>query len=84
MCFTTDILRQYPWDAYSITEDTEYGLTLLEHHISAAYLPEASVITHLPTTIRAASNTARAVGKGQCRPSETSPTQDDQGSSALT
>ncbi len=30
MCFAADVLRRHPWQAFSVTEDTEYGLALLE------------------------------------------------------
>lgn len=50
MCFTARVLREIPWSAYSITEDTEYGLTLLTCGIGPVYLPEAGVLTRLPET----------------------------------
>ncbi|MFP5221206.1 MAG: glycosyltransferase family 2 protein [Acidobacteriota bacterium] len=50
MCFAAQVLRENPWQAYSITEDTEYGILLLERGIEVAYLPATGVTTRLPET----------------------------------
>ncbi len=48
MCFSTDILKRIPWDAYSLTEDLEYGLNLLLHGVSVVFAPEAVVYASMP------------------------------------
>lgn len=48
MCFAARVLRDNPWQAFSITEDTEYGLTLLENGVPVAYLGGVEVTTRLP------------------------------------
>ncbi|MBD3615438.1 MAG: glycosyltransferase family 2 protein [Gracilimonas sp.] len=41
MCFSMDVLEEIPWDAYSLTEDLEYGLKLLLHDVNVVFAPEA-------------------------------------------
>ncbi|HUI65856.1 MAG TPA: glycosyltransferase [Bacteroidota bacterium] len=48
MCFSTRILSAFPWNAYSITEDLEYGLTLLLRGIKVTFTPEATVFAVMP------------------------------------
>lgn len=48
MCFSTEVLREFPWEAYSITEDLEYGLNLLLHGVSVKFAPEAIVYARMP------------------------------------
>lgn len=48
MCFTVETLRRVPWQAYSITEDLEYGLLLLLHDIPVVFAPEAGVLATMP------------------------------------
>ena len=48
MCFDIDILRRVPWQAYSLSEDLEYGLMLLLHGITVAFAPEATVFAQMP------------------------------------
>ncbi|MBI3580283.1 MAG: glycosyltransferase family 2 protein [Ignavibacteriales bacterium] len=48
MCFSVDVLRAIPWEAYSITEDLEYGLTLLLHGVPAVFAPEATLYAKMP------------------------------------
>jgi len=40
MCFSTNVLTDNPWEAYSLTEDLEYGLQLLLKDIDAVFAPE--------------------------------------------
>ncbi len=49
MCFSTDILRKYPWQAWSLTEDVEYGLHLQLKGIDIDFAPEANVWAQMPT-----------------------------------
>ncbi len=48
MCFDTDVLAEIPWQAYSLTEDIEYGIILLLNGISIKFAPEAKVIAKMP------------------------------------
>jgi 1,2-diacylglycerol 3-beta-glucosyltransferase len=48
MCFSTEILRTVPWDAFSITEDLEYGVRLLRQGIRVTFVPEATVYARMP------------------------------------
>ncbi|MFN1835772.1 glycosyltransferase family 2 protein [Balneola sp. MJW-20] len=48
MCFDVNVLKETPWEAYSLTEDIEYGILLMlkGHHIKFA--PEATVTAKMP------------------------------------
>lgn len=48
MCFSTDVLRETPWQAWSLTEDVEYGLVLLLKGVDIDFAPEAEVIAQMP------------------------------------
>ena len=48
MCFSTGVLRELPWQAYSFAEDLEYGLNLILHGIKVNFAPEAAVISAMP------------------------------------
>ncbi len=48
MCFDTRILKEIPWQAWSLTEDVEYGLILIFHGIKIAFAPEATVLAQMP------------------------------------
>jgi len=50
MCFTHDHLQRYPWQAFSLAEDYEYYLTLIEHGERVRYVPEAVIWTQMPIT----------------------------------
>ena len=49
MCFSTDIFRSHPWQAYTRTEDLEFGLFLLLHGIPVTFAPEARVLARMPS-----------------------------------
>jgi cellulose synthase/poly-beta-1,6-N-acetylglucosamine synthase-like glycosyltransferase len=48
MCFAATILRNYPWQAWSLTEDLEYGLNLKLQGIPIAFAPEAHIWAQMP------------------------------------
>ncbi len=48
MCFRTERLRQIPWEAWSLTEDVEYGLILTFNDVHIDFAPEATVWAHMP------------------------------------
>lgn len=48
MCFSANVLRSVPWQAYSIAEDLEYGLQLLLQGYPTKFAPEAIVWATMP------------------------------------
>ncbi len=49
MCISTKILSRIPWQAWSLTEDVEYGLNLILNEVSIDFAPEASIWAEMPT-----------------------------------
>lgn len=41
MCFTTPLLRRFPWNTFSLVEDVEYGVELLLAGVRIGYVPGA-------------------------------------------
>jgi len=50
MCLSRTLLMRYPWQAYSLTEDYQYYLTLVEHGERVHYVPNAVVRSQMPLT----------------------------------
>ncbi len=50
MCLSRTLLMRYPWQAYSLSEDYQYYLTLVEHGERVRYVPNAVVRSQMPTT----------------------------------
>ncbi|MHB8773320.1 MAG: glycosyltransferase family 2 protein [Syntrophales bacterium] len=50
MCFTRKILDKHPWNSFSVTEDTEHSLCLLEAGVPVRFAPEAIVLARQPET----------------------------------
>lgn len=48
MCFSREILMKYPWNAFSITEDTEYGVMLVQSGIRIHFAAEIGVFAQQP------------------------------------
>lgn len=48
MCFSADVLREVPWQAWSLTEDVEYGMVLLLKGLRIDFAPEAEVLAQMP------------------------------------
>lgn len=48
MCFSMQHLEKYPWQAWSLTEDLEYGLRLLLEGVGIHFAPEAYVWAQMP------------------------------------
>lgn len=48
MCLSLDVIRDIPWEAWSLTEDVEYGLILLLNGVSIDFAPEANVWAQMP------------------------------------
>lgn len=54
MAFATDLLREHPWNAFDVTEDTEYHLRLVEAGERVEFVPEARVESAMPVTLATA------------------------------
>ena len=54
MCFSKEILIDHPWDAFSIVEDTEYGLGLIEKDIPIFFASDCTVDAYQPETLEQA------------------------------
>ncbi len=52
MCFSHDILQRHPWQAFGLTEDYQYYLTLVQHGERVSYVPEALVRSQMPVTFK--------------------------------
>lgn len=50
MCLTRALLDRYPWQAFSLAEDYQYYLTLVQHGEKVMYMPEAIVRSEMPST----------------------------------
>jgi 1,2-diacylglycerol 3-beta-glucosyltransferase len=56
MCFTAQVLKQVPHDAFSIVEDVEYGIRLGEAGFRVHYADEAHVYGEMVSSAAAASS----------------------------
>ncbi len=54
MCFASDILITHPWNAFSIVEDTEYGLLLIKNGIRIHFAADIGVFATQPETLQQA------------------------------
>ena len=50
MCFSYDLLEKYPWQAFSVAEDYQHYLRLVQHGECILYVPDAVVRSVMPTT----------------------------------
>ncbi|MBO0780428.1 MAG: glycosyltransferase, partial [Ktedonobacteraceae bacterium] len=50
MCLSRALLQDHPWQAFSVTEDYQYYLSLILHGETVRYVPEAVVRSQMPTT----------------------------------
>jgi hypothetical protein len=48
MVFRRDVLERHPWQAHSVTEDTEYTLELLRAGVRVCFLPQVQVVSDFP------------------------------------
>ncbi len=51
MCFEMSVLREIPWDSFSLNEDLEYGLELLLNGIAVRFAPEAKLLAKMPQSV---------------------------------
>ena len=54
MAFSTQLLRDHPWDAHGVTEDAEYHLRLVAAGERVEFAPETWVASKMPTSLAAA------------------------------
>lgn len=54
MCFTREILEKFAWNAFSIVEDTEYGLMLINNGVHIHFASEMKVLACQPETLQQA------------------------------
>jgi glycosyl transferase family 2 len=50
MCLSRSLLMRYPWQSFSLAEDYQYYLNLVQHGETVQYLPEAIVRSEMPAT----------------------------------
>lgn len=49
MCFRRSVIHKYPWEAFSLAEDLEFGLHLITNGVDPIFVPEATVLAKMPT-----------------------------------
>lgn len=54
MCFSREVLEKYPWQAWSLIEDVEYGLRLGLEGIFVEFAPETCVWAEMPSNPKSA------------------------------
>lgn len=54
MCFSKEILLQNRWESFSIVEDTEYSMILIEHGVPIRFAPEIGVYARQPENLQQA------------------------------
>ncbi|MEE9231525.1 MAG: glycosyltransferase family 2 protein, partial [Acidobacteriota bacterium] len=50
MGFKRDILDSHGWDAFTLAEDAEYALKLMERGVRIEFAPEATVLSRMPVS----------------------------------
>ncbi len=50
MCLSRSLLVRYPWQSFSLAEDYQYYLSLIQHGEKVLYMPEAIVRSIMPST----------------------------------
>jgi cellulose synthase/poly-beta-1,6-N-acetylglucosamine synthase-like glycosyltransferase len=54
MCFSRAVVKQFPWKSFSLTEDIEQHVALLQAGLPIAYAPAAIVWSAMPTSLKQA------------------------------
>jgi glycosyltransferase involved in cell wall biosynthesis len=52
MCLSWEILARHPWQAFGLSEDYQYYLTLVASGDRVMFVPDAKVYSPMPTTVR--------------------------------
>ncbi len=50
MCLSRSLLMRHPWQAFSLAEDYQYYLSLMQHGEKVLYMPDAIVRSEMPST----------------------------------
>jgi 1,2-diacylglycerol 3-beta-glucosyltransferase len=51
MCFSRTVIERFGWGSYSLTEDVEYHVRLIEAGISVVYVPDATIAAEMPVNL---------------------------------
>ncbi len=54
MCFTAALIERFGWEAFTLAEDAEFHLQLVEAGIKVSFAPDAVVLAEMPTSLRQA------------------------------
>lgn len=54
MAFTSDVLARFGWEAFTLAEDVEFHLKLVEAGVRVRYASEATVLGEMPVSLRQA------------------------------
>ena len=52
MCLSHELLTRHPWQAFGLSEDYQYYLTLVSSGERVLFIPEVTVHSAMPTTVR--------------------------------
>lgn len=56
MCFRAAVIERFGWDAYTLAEDVELHLKLVDAGLRVTYAPDARVDADMPTSLRQATS----------------------------
>lgn len=65
MCFSTDVLKEVPWNTYSLNEDLEYGIIIFLNGINVDFAPETTIFATMPTHAKNAESQRARWEKGR-------------------
>lgn len=65
MCFSTQVLKEIPWNTYSLNEDLEYGIILFLNGINVDFAPETTIYATMPTQAKNAETQRARWEKGR-------------------
>ena len=51
MCFTREVIERFGWGSYSLTEDVEYHVRLIEAGMRVVYIPDATASAEMPNNL---------------------------------
>jgi cellulose synthase/poly-beta-1,6-N-acetylglucosamine synthase-like glycosyltransferase len=52
MCFTAEVMERFGWEAFTLAEDVEFHLRLVEAGIKVRFAGEAAVLADMPASLR--------------------------------
>jgi cellulose synthase/poly-beta-1,6-N-acetylglucosamine synthase-like glycosyltransferase len=65
MCFSRRLVERFGWEWYTLAEDAEHHLALVNEGIRVAYVPAAVVTSAMPTSLRQARSQQRRWERGR-------------------